>query len=151
MATSFCGGGIRSTRREPPTLCKQLVNFITCGCESSSPLFCSLHSWARTHAVLVIHAGLYELFEPPGPQCLSHPGPKIVERCKIDIPSTQLHDRPLSRLATGTSIESGGVMLTENRIPVRDQISYCYVILDQHNYLQISFYLLLNLLFNCIF
>ena len=31
MATSFSGGGNRSTRREPPTLGKQLVNFITCG------------------------------------------------------------------------------------------------------------------------
>ena len=28
-----------STRREPPTMCKQLVNFITCGCESSAPIF----------------------------------------------------------------------------------------------------------------
>ena len=27
----------RSTRRGPPTLDKQLVNFITCGCESSAP------------------------------------------------------------------------------------------------------------------
>jgi hypothetical protein len=26
-----------STRREPPTMGKQLVNFITCGCESSAP------------------------------------------------------------------------------------------------------------------
>jgi len=33
---------------------KQLVNFITCGCESNAPL----QSRARTHAVLVI--GLYE-------------------------------------------------------------------------------------------
>ena len=24
---------------EPPTMCKQLVNFITCGCESSTPFF----------------------------------------------------------------------------------------------------------------
>jgi hypothetical protein len=39
MATSFSGGGSRSTRREPPTLGKQLVNFITCGCESSAPFF----------------------------------------------------------------------------------------------------------------
>jgi hypothetical protein len=30
------GGGNRSTRREPPTLGKQLVNFITCGCKSSA-------------------------------------------------------------------------------------------------------------------
>jgi hypothetical protein len=28
MATSFSGGGSRSTRREPPTLGKQLVNFM---------------------------------------------------------------------------------------------------------------------------
>jgi hypothetical protein len=26
-----------STRREPPTMGKQLVSFITCGCESSAP------------------------------------------------------------------------------------------------------------------
>jgi hypothetical protein len=34
MATSFCSG---RNRREPPTMGKQLVNFITCGCESSAP------------------------------------------------------------------------------------------------------------------
>ena len=28
-----------STRREPPTMGKQLVSFITCGCESSAPCF----------------------------------------------------------------------------------------------------------------
>ena len=39
MATSFNGGGSRSTRREPPTMGKQLVNFITCDCESSAPFF----------------------------------------------------------------------------------------------------------------
>ena len=69
MATRFSDGG---SRREPPIMGKQLVNFITCGCESSAP-FCNLQSWARTHAVLVID--LYELLEsttqlidPPGPQ-----------------------------------------------------------------------------------
>ena len=36
MTTSFSGGG---SRREPPTMGKQLVNFITCGCESSAPFF----------------------------------------------------------------------------------------------------------------
>jgi len=36
-ATSFYGGRSQSTRREPPTMDKQLVNFITCGCESSAP------------------------------------------------------------------------------------------------------------------
>ena len=44
MATSFSGGGSRSTRREPPTLGKQLVNFITCGCESSAPFFVTYKS-----------------------------------------------------------------------------------------------------------
>ena len=49
MATSFSGGGSRSTRREPPTLGKQLVNFITFGCESSAPflLFTKLGSNPR--------------------------------------------------------------------------------------------------------
>ena len=37
IATSFSGGRSRSTRREPPTMGKQLVNFITCGCDSSAP------------------------------------------------------------------------------------------------------------------
>jgi hypothetical protein len=41
MATSFSGGRSWSTRREPSTMGKQLVNFITCG-------------WERIHAVLVI-------------------------------------------------------------------------------------------------
>jgi len=36
MATNFSGGRSRSTRTEPPTMGKQLVNFITCGCESSA-------------------------------------------------------------------------------------------------------------------
>jgi hypothetical protein len=37
MATSFSGGRSRSTRRESQTMGKQLVNFITCGCDSSAP------------------------------------------------------------------------------------------------------------------
>jgi hypothetical protein len=36
MATSFNGGRSRSTQREPLTMGKQLVNFITCGCASSA-------------------------------------------------------------------------------------------------------------------
>ena len=39
MATSFSGGRSWSTRRESPTMGKQLVNFITCGCESNAPFF----------------------------------------------------------------------------------------------------------------
>jgi hypothetical protein len=39
MAASFSGGRSRSIRREPPTMDKQLVNFITCGCESSTSFF----------------------------------------------------------------------------------------------------------------
>jgi hypothetical protein len=37
MATSFSGGRSRSTRREPLTVGKQLVNLITYCCESSAP------------------------------------------------------------------------------------------------------------------
>ena len=37
MATSFSDGSSRRTPREPPTMGKQLVSFITCGCESSAP------------------------------------------------------------------------------------------------------------------
>ena len=39
MAISFSGGRSRSTRREPPIMGKQLVNFITCGCDSSAVFF----------------------------------------------------------------------------------------------------------------
>ena len=39
MATSFSGGGSRSTRREPLTMGKQLIIFITCGCKPSAPFF----------------------------------------------------------------------------------------------------------------
>ena len=59
MANSFSGGRSRSTRREQPTMGKQLVNLITCGCESSAPFFCNVQSWVRSHAVLLI--GLNEL------------------------------------------------------------------------------------------
>jgi len=39
MATSLSGERSRSTRREPSTMGKQLVSFITCECESSDPFF----------------------------------------------------------------------------------------------------------------
>jgi hypothetical protein len=45
MATSFSGGGSRSTRREPPILSKQLVNFITCGCESSAHFIVHIYNY----------------------------------------------------------------------------------------------------------
>ena len=64
MATSFSGGRSQSARRETLTMGKQLVNFITCGCESSAPFLCNLQIQTRTHAVLVI--GLYELLGNPG-------------------------------------------------------------------------------------
>jgi hypothetical protein len=38
-AISFSGGRSRNTQREPPTIGKQLVSFITCGCELSAPFF----------------------------------------------------------------------------------------------------------------
>jgi hypothetical protein len=39
MATSFNNGGSRTPRREPPTMVKQLVNFITSDCKSSASYF----------------------------------------------------------------------------------------------------------------
>jgi hypothetical protein len=39
MAISFSGGRSWSTRREPPAMGKQLVNFLTCSCESNAPFF----------------------------------------------------------------------------------------------------------------
>ena len=66
---SFRGGRSRSTRREPPTMGKQLVNFIICGCDSVHP-FCNLQSRVQTHAILVI--GLYELLGNPTTQLIEH-------------------------------------------------------------------------------
>jgi hypothetical protein len=63
MATSFSGGRSQGTRREPPIIGKQQVNFITCGCESSAPFFVILQSLVRTHTVLVI--GMYEMLGNP--------------------------------------------------------------------------------------
>jgi len=51
MATSFSGGGSRSTQREPAQATGKLYHLrlrVEC------TLFCNLQSWARTHAVLVI-------------------------------------------------------------------------------------------------
>ena len=62
MVTTFSGGRSRSTQREPPTMGKQLVSFITCAASRVHP-FCNLQIQARTHAVLVI--GLYDLLGNP--------------------------------------------------------------------------------------
>jgi hypothetical protein len=61
MATSFSGG---RSRREPPTMGKQLVNFITCGCESSAPFFV-IYKAGRELASTVLVIGLYELLGNP--------------------------------------------------------------------------------------
>jgi hypothetical protein len=50
MATRFSGGGSRSTRRKLPTLSKQLVNFITCGCNHDDPLSCLMLINLHIHA-----------------------------------------------------------------------------------------------------
>jgi hypothetical protein len=63
MATSFSGGRSWSPPREPLTMGKQLVNFITCGCELSAPFFVIYKAGRKTNAVLVI--GLYELLGNP--------------------------------------------------------------------------------------
>ena len=68
LATSFSGGRSRSTRWEPPTMGKQLVNFLTCDCESSAPFFVIY----KTDAVLVI--GLFELLGNPTTKLIEPPG-----------------------------------------------------------------------------
>ena len=61
MATSFSGG---RSRKEPPSIGKQLVNFIICGCESSAFfVIYKLQSRVRTHDVLV--TGLYKSLGNP--------------------------------------------------------------------------------------
>ena len=52
MATSSSGGQSRSSRREPPTMGKQLVNFITCDCESSARFLADL---AKGHVSFCHH------------------------------------------------------------------------------------------------
>jgi hypothetical protein len=52
-----------STRREPPTMGKQLVNFITCGCESSASFFVIYKAGRETHAVLVIGCANRMIFQ----------------------------------------------------------------------------------------
>jgi hypothetical protein len=49
MATSFSGGRSRSPLREPPTMGKQLVNFITCSCKSSAPFFVIYKAWRESN------------------------------------------------------------------------------------------------------
>jgi hypothetical protein len=62
MATSFSGGRSRSTRREPPTMGKQLVNCITCDCESNAPFFVIYKSGTITFLVYVGIDLLYTAF-----------------------------------------------------------------------------------------
>ena len=77
MVNSFSGGRSRSTQREPPTMGKQLVNFITCGCESSAPFFVIYKArcepmpywWKACMSSKVIQL----------PNSLSHPGPSYKE------------------------------------------------------------------------
>jgi hypothetical protein len=79
MATSFSGGRSRSTRREPPTMGKQLVNFITAAGSRVHP-FCNVQSRAQTHAILVI--GLYELLGNPTTYLIESAGPFLFDRKK---------------------------------------------------------------------
>jgi hypothetical protein len=60
MLTSFSGGRSWSIRREPPTMGKQLVNLITCGCESSAPFLQSTKPGAKPRR---IGDRLYEFFQ----------------------------------------------------------------------------------------
>jgi hypothetical protein len=53
-----------STRREPPTMGKQLVNFITCGCESCAPFFVIIYPSGFTYLcwdLSLICVGIFHL------------------------------------------------------------------------------------------
>jgi hypothetical protein len=50
-ATSFSGGRSRRIRREPPSMGKQLVNFITCNCEWSAPFLQFTKTGANPHRI----------------------------------------------------------------------------------------------------
>jgi hypothetical protein len=64
VVVSFIGGGSRRTRRESPTMGKQLVSFITCGCKSSAPFLQLTKPGANPHSI-----------GDRLPNSLSHPGP----------------------------------------------------------------------------
>jgi hypothetical protein len=68
MATSFSGGGSRNTRREPPTMSKQLVNFITCGCESSAPFFV-IYKTGRVEMAAQAGPGVWRWLHRPAQAC----------------------------------------------------------------------------------
>jgi hypothetical protein len=59
MATSFSGGRSQSTWREPPTMGKQLVSFITCYCKSIEPFFAQyFYQYLRDCALDMLKAGM---------------------------------------------------------------------------------------------
>jgi hypothetical protein len=101
MATSFNGGRSRSTRREPATMGKQLVNFYHLRLRVECTLFCNLQSWVRTHAVLVI--GLYELLGIQLHNSLSHPGPVVLIEVYIWIPLQSMNMCRYSSVYTDTN------------------------------------------------
>jgi len=75
MATSFRDGGSRCTRREPPTMGKQLLSFITCGCESSAPFLQIAKPGANPRVLVICFYELLDpttsLIEPPGPRYIN--------------------------------------------------------------------------------
>ena len=73
MVISFNGGRSRSTRREPPTMGKQLINFITCGCGSISPFFVIYK--ARREPMPYWWYACMSCWVIQLPNSLSHPGP----------------------------------------------------------------------------
>ena len=90
MATSFSGWRSQSTRREPPTMGKQLVNLRL---QVRCTFFCNLQSQAWTHAILVI--GLYELLGNPTTvhsKCIND----HTLRSDIFLPKCPTHSREIS-------------------------------------------------------
>ena len=60
MVTSFSGG---RSRREPPTTGKQLVNIITCGCESSAPFLYILYTKPNSSEADYINNHILNVFK----------------------------------------------------------------------------------------
>jgi hypothetical protein len=61
MAINFSGGRCQSTRREPSTMGKRLVNFITCDCESSAPFFATYKA-GREPMPFTVYINVYIFF-----------------------------------------------------------------------------------------
>ena len=138
MATSFSGGRSRSTLREPPTIGKSLVNFITCGCESSAPFFVIYKAgreltpywWYACMSCLVIQL----------PNSLNHPGPRYIRSDMYTAPSTNYRSYYiLPKAPTRPTLSYTGHIMKQSNLIKREQTgqsSQHHVIKSKHHLTQ---------------